>query len=111
MPASGQLNSRIDIIKATDSTGVGEPTTTYSVEHENIPAMREDVSGGQTRRGHQVEATVRAVFTIPRIAGISPHWRVQLKDGTGSGPTYEIISVLERDDRRVWVELHCGDVR
>lgn len=111
MPGAGQLNSLINILKGYDSSGAGETTTTYKVEHRKVAAMREDVSGGQTRRGHQVEATVKTVFTIPYIEDISPHWRVELDNGDHDGPTYEIIAVLDRTDRRQWIELHCGDVR
>lgn len=113
MPVAGQLNTLIDILRPTDTqtAGTGETTTTYAKYHRKVPAAKEDTSGGSTRRGLQVEEDVKSVFTIPFIEDIAPSWRVQVVNKQGDGPTFEIISVLERDDRRRWIELHCGDVR
>ena len=111
MPGAGQLNALIDILKGFQDVGVGETTTDYKLIHHRVPAQQEDVSGGQTRRGHQIEATVKTVFVIPWIEGIDPHWRVRLLDGKDTGPTFEIVSVIDRTGMRRWLELHCGDVR
>jgi head-tail adaptor len=111
MPGAGQLNQLITILKGFDSSGVGETTTEYKDFYKCIPAKQEDVSGGETRRGQQVEASVKAVFVIPFLEGVSPHWRVRLINGTRNEPTFDIISVLDKDGMRTWLELHCGDVR
>lgn len=113
MPGAGQFNTLITIKKKTDSVNedTGEVTTTFSDYHRKVPAMREDVSGGSTRRGMQVEESVRSVFTIPWIQDLSTHWRVKVINREGNGPELEIVTILERDDRRRVSELHCAEIK
>lgn len=114
MPGAGQLNTLINILKSKDSqnSDTGETETTYSSYHRKIPAKKEDVSGGSTRRGLQVEESVRSVLTVPFIDDVSPHWRVEIiKAGHDNNETLEIVSILDREDRREWMELHCSVVK
>jgi len=113
MPGAGQLNSLIHIQKPFDTTDAdtGEEITAYKNYHQKVPAKREDTSGGSTRRGQQVEETVRTVFTIPFIEDVEPSWRVRLINKNNTGPDFEIVSILDRDDRRTWLELHCSDIK
>lgn len=113
MPGAGQLNSRIHLLKPTETTdaSTGEVTREFTKFHTRVPAKREDVSGGHTRRGEQVEESVKTQFIIPFIEDVSPQWRVQLVTKHDDGPTLEIINVLERDDRRQWLSVQCGDVK
>ena len=113
MPAAGQLNTLINILKPFDTKeeGTGETLTEYRPYHRKIPANRDEVSGGSTRRGQQVEETVKTVLTIPFIQDIEPSWQVQIITAKNDGPILDIVSILDREDRRTWLQLHCSDVR
>lgn len=112
MPGAGQLNSLINILKGyqTDNEETGETETEYRPYHRKIPARREQITGGSTRRGHQVEETVKTVFEIPFIEDLSPHWRVELITAKGESLMHEIVSIIDRQDKRFWLELHCSNI-
>ncbi|MEM8668729.1 MAG: head-tail adaptor protein [Planctomycetota bacterium] len=113
MPAAGQLNTLINIKKATDTRPAdhgGEVVTTYTPYHRRVPAQRMDVSGGSTRRGLQVEETVQIVFVIHFIKDVKTHWRVEIIEDGEDPQEMEIVTILQKDDRRQWMELHCADV-
>jgi head-tail adaptor len=112
MPAGGQLNAKINLLSPVNTTdAAGEVTTTYEKTHQRIPAMREEVSGGSTRRGLQVEESVRTVLTIPYVSGVTPEWQVELLGPSGVERTLEIVSAIDRSDPKWWLELQCSDVR
>ena len=119
MPGAGQLNSLIDILKPVDTQDLttGETTTEYQVQYQNIPAKKEDTSGGGGRRGLQVEEDVKSVITIPYVADVGTHCRVRVhRAGFGCSDsledaTLEIVSVLDRTDLKRWTELHCSEVK
>lgn len=112
MPGAGQLNTPISIWapEETPNPLTGETETIYTMCY-TVSSMKEDTSGGSSRRGLQVEEEVKTVFTIPFIEGILPSWKVQIVIPGGNGPVYEIIAKIDRDDRRVWSELHCSIVQ
>lgn len=109
---AGMLNTYIHLQRPTETanSNTGEPVTTYTDYHRDVPSHREDTPGGVTRRGQQVEEGVKSVFRCGFIDGISPSWRVKEAANSNSPRTWEIISVIE-NERRDFMFLHCGDVR
>lgn len=113
MPSAGQLNSLINIVKAYETTDPdsGETNVECRPYYRNVPAMCEPVSGGSTRRGLQVEETVKTVFTIAHIDDLDPHWQVEVIGKNGVVSTHEITSVIPEGDRRTWLQIHCSDIQ
>ena len=80
MPGIGQLRHRATFyVPHTRRDENGQPLTEYRATHRKIPAAVEDVSGGQTRRGLQVEQGVSKVVTIRgHLRDVSQDWRCEV---------------------------------
>ncbi len=114
MPGAGQLNTLITIQKPTQTTdaNTGEVLETWSDYHRRLPSMKEEATARSTRRGFQVEEGVKALFTMPYIEDLSPHWRVKEIKKNGDDTIFQIISVVEeRFGSRRWSILQCADVK
>jgi SPP1 family predicted phage head-tail adaptor len=65
----------------------------------------EPVSGGETRKGHKVEATVTHVAKMRYRHGVKPKQRLQI------GPrNLEIVSVLDVFERRRELQIQCREI-
>ena len=73
----GSLHERIEIQQATEAAdGAGQLIRTWSAYKRNVPAMAEQVSGGETLRGRHVSAEATTVFTTRWIDGVTTRMRV-----------------------------------
>ena len=107
-----RLNSVINVLKPHErrDQDTGAEITTYDRYHRGLPAYREDVSGGVTRRGTQVEANVSAIFTIRFLRDMETNYRIEIPSASGGGQEsqYDIVSILDRDGHSRWLEIHCS---
>ncbi len=65
----------------------GQPIVTYATRYADVPAAYDPVTGGETMRGRQVEAGIKAIFTIRRLDNISTQDKV-VYGGEDYGITY-----------------------
>jgi SPP1 family predicted phage head-tail adaptor len=103
-----QLNKLIDVLRkqtAQDASGQ-EVATAWPKLHRKLPAEVEEVSGGKTQRGRQVEATVTTVVTIRNLRDLTPEDRVAF-----DGRTLSIVRTMDPDGKSEWLEIHCSEVR
>lgn len=99
------VNLLIPARRRDDQTG--EETLTHQRYHRKVPADWEDVSGGVTRRGQQVEAEAEAIFRVHYIEGVADDWRVEVVE---TGAVFDIKAILDRRGTRRWLELQCARV-
>ena len=87
----GRLHERIEIQQATDAAdGAGQLIRTGTAYKRNVPAMAEQVSGGETLRGRQVSSEATTVFTTRWLDGVTTKMRV-----VWGGATYHIVATGE----------------
>lgn len=99
----GRLRHRIQVQAPTFTTeDSGQVTATWSDLYPSEPAEFEFTAGGQQARGRQVEAGVKAVFTVHYRDGYSPKQRILF-----DGDTYHIVHVRPIQGRYRYLELHC----
>jgi len=102
---AGKLRHRIDIEQAAE-TGDGSPNPEYSSLVTGLPAEVMETTGGETIRGRQVEANIRAVIEIRYRSDITPDMRVKY------GSRYlNIVSVVDPTGRRRKTILTCSEVQ
>lgn len=105
----GQLRERLTIKEASEEKDAAKQTirTWDVIVHEDVPASKEIVSGGETLRGRQIEASVTAVFTIRALSSLTPQHQVyHQQDGT----TYGIVKIEPADDRGQFMLIQCKRV-
>lgn len=102
----GAMRQRITVQSVTVAiSDAGDKTETWADLYKNEPATFEQVSGGETLRGRQVEAGVNAIFTVHYRSGYAPEQRVSY-----GGTNYGIVFVRQIEGGRRYMELHCrGD--
>lgn len=99
----GAMRERIAVQSlSTTVSDAGDVTETWTDTYTNEPAKFEEVSGGETPRGKQVDAGVTAVFTV--------HYRTY--DSTmrvvHNGTTYGILKCPRSEGGRRYRELWCA---
>lgn len=99
---TGKMRERVDVQTATVVETTGQPVRTWADTFTDEPAAFEQVSGGETLRGRQVEANVAAVFTVHFREGYSTGMRVVY-----GGKAYGIERVMPVEGGRRYIELHC----
>lgn len=75
---------------------------TWTDELTNQPAKYEQVSGGETNRGKQVEAGVVAVFTVNYRTEYTAEKQIVFR-----GQTYGIVRVDDPDGIKRFMDLYC----
>ena len=107
---NGQFRHFVTIQQATAPTD-GETVRTWTDQYAEVPAEIVNVSGGETLRGRQVEATVNAVIRHHWVDGITSQHRY-----THGSDTFEITSVFDdgvdgdRNERSRYLRAHCTKV-
>ena len=100
----GAMRERVTVTSETLDESSGEPnlsSTTTIVDDE--PATYEIVSGGETVRGRQVDATVDAVFIVHhRRSTYSVTQKL-----THDGNEYGIVKIIPTEGGDRYLELHC----
>lgn len=103
---TGSMRHKIVIQSASEVVSVdGFMTKTWSALWSNVPAEYEDVSGGETRRGKQVQAGATAVFRFRYLAGVTAMCRI-LFDGTYWG----IVNVTPVDMQTRYIEVQAASI-
>lgn len=99
----GAMRERITVETATVDASTGQPVRTWATVVANEPAAFEQVTGGETLRGRQVEANVTAIFTVRfRSNTYSVEQRI-----THNGIEYGIVRVMPVEGGRRYIELRC----
>lgn len=111
------MTSVITLQKPTKvESSAGSVSRSWVDEHVNVPAHKTFASGGVTARGDQVNETVDAVFTMMLCTDVGVGWRVKIEDSIQAdclNPTsrvYDIVSVMQYDEQRPVLSLHCSRV-
>jgi head-tail adaptor len=90
----GQYRDRIHIYNETSADGSDDPAFT-TTRWRNLPCSITAVTGGETYRGRQIEATVTHVIEMRYYAGILPNMRAYQPLTT---TYYEIRNCLSMDN-------------
>lgn len=101
----GKLRERIVIQRARTDISTGQPERTWEVHLNSVPASYDPVTGSETTRGRQVEANVKAVFTVHKTGEIKTTDRV-LFDGN----TWGIVAIVPFAGGERYLEIHCTGV-
>lgn len=102
----GEMRSRITVkTETTAQDAAGQPIVTLATWLVDEPAKFEPITGGESARGRQVEAGIKAIFTVHYRAGYTPEMAVICK-----GQTYGIVHVMPVDGMDAYRELHCKGV-
>lgn len=101
----GKLRERITIQSASVDETTGQPVRTWSTLEASVPASYDPATGSETTRGRQVEANVKAVFTIRFRTDVTTEHRV-VYDSRNWG----IVATVPVEGGRRYLELHCAAV-
>ena len=101
----GQMRHRITLqyLSAETVGSNGDITKTWSTLMENVPCKFEQVSGGEVRRGKQVQAQANALFTCRFVDALGPKCRISF-----DGNYYEIISIDRLDGIERYMEIQAA---
>lgn len=99
----GAMRERITVQSLTETVSdAGDVTKAWANTYLNEPATFEEVQGGETLRGRQVEAGVTAVFTVHYRSNYNATMRV-----IHNGVTYGIVKCPPVQGGRRYRELWC----
>jgi SPP1 family predicted phage head-tail adaptor len=101
----GKLRERIAIQSASVDESDGQPSRTWSNLYASVPASYDPATGGETSRGRQTEANVKAVFTTRYLSGVTPEHRVVY-----GGENYGIVAIVRVAGGRRYMDIHCRGV-
>jgi SPP1 family predicted phage head-tail adaptor len=102
----GQMRDRITVsteVQTQDTAG--QPVVSLATWLLREPASYEYISGGETTRGRQVEAGIKAVFVVRYRPGYQTQMQVTLGD-----QRYGIVHVVPVEGKDRYLELHCKAV-
>lgn len=101
---TGEMRHRMTLQSYTEATGDdGDTTKTYSTLLANVPCKYEQVSGGETRRGKQIEATATALFTCRYVADVDAMTRISF-----GGNYYGVVRVNAIDGQTRYLEIQAA---
>ena len=100
----GKMRERVNIQSPTLDTD-GSSGRTWNAVFSDEPASFEPATAGETVRGRQVEAGIKAIFCVRYRDGYSPTYRL-----VHGSDTYGIASIVPVDGGRRFLELHCRGV-
>jgi head-tail adaptor len=83
----------------------GQATRTWSTLYANEPSIYDEVRGGESFRGGQVEAGVSAVFTVRYREGYGPQRRIYF-----NLRYYNIVFAKRVRGYDRYLEIHCRAV-
>jgi SPP1 family predicted phage head-tail adaptor len=86
--------------------GRGQWIITWQVWLPSEPASYDEVAGGETLHGKQVEAGITAVFRVNYRPGYTTQHRIRFQ-----GVTYGITRVAPIDGLDRYREIHCKAVK
>jgi head-tail adaptor len=101
---TGQMRHKITIQSFTETIGDdGHVSKSWSTLMANVPCSYEQVSGGEIRRGRQIEATATALFTLRYVPSVNPKCRISF-----GGNTYGIVRVNAIDGQTRYLEIQAA---
>lgn len=92
-------------VAETFDASTGEPVRTWSTFKASEPAAYDEVRGGETFRGSQVEATIAAIFTVRFDADFAPTMRISYLSRI-----YGIVFCRRVRGYDRYLELHCKTI-
>lgn len=101
-----KLDKLIHVLRARevqDASGQDVPVE-WPRLHRKVPAEVEEVTGGKTTRGRQVEASVTSTVMIRFLRDLTTADRIEYGERVLS-----IVRALDPDQTQTWMELHCSD--
>ena len=99
-----RLRYRIDIYSETSADGAEAPS--YTLWMRNMPCDIVQVSGGETYRGRQIEATATHVISFRYKEGIKP----MMKFVDLNSITYHVVKITRRMGRDHMLDVQCVEV-
>tara|TARA_R100001086_G_scaffold238110_2_gene162633 strand:+ start:3580 stop:3918 length:339 start_codon:yes stop_codon:yes gene_type:complete len=104
---AGSLRHRLRIQSPTSTreTNYGSIEHTWAdIADGEIWGKITPLSGGERWQANIVNPDMSHTITIRYKSGISPGWRVLTKDGSR---TFQIVSVINKDERNEVIEMSC----
>lgn len=101
----GKFRERITIERATVEESTGQPIRTWAEHLTSVPASFEPATGGETVRGRQVEANVKAVFEVHYNGNVTPEDRIVY-----GGWIWGIVAILPHEGGKRYMSIHCQNV-
>jgi uncharacterized phiE125 gp8 family phage protein/SPP1 family predicted phage head-tail adaptor len=102
-----RCDKQIDVLRSHDVRDkAGQQIKYFKPLHKNVPAKYEEVAGGETVRGLQVEASVEAIFTIGFLSDITEEDRIQY-----GARCLEIERLLDRRGDGQWLEIQTREIK
>lgn len=100
----GQMRHRITIQQPTETVdSYGQPIVTWGTFLAGEPAQFMQTGGGESIRNRQVEANVKAIFTVRYRAGYTEKMRIY-----HDGDYYGILRINPVEGGKRYLELFCG---
>lgn len=103
----GAMRDRIDLIRDTMDESSGEPNIASSTTVlDNEPASFDPVTGGESLRGRQVDATLDALFVVRWRNDYRTQDKVRLITGSGGGGITWAVGSWESDawESNAWAD-------
>lgn len=101
---AGKLRHKVTIQQPTLATNsIGEATKTWST-YAQAWANVQPLTGRELFASQQVNAEQTVRITIRALSGVVPTMRVLF-----DGRYYEILSVIDREERGIYMELMCSE--
>lgn len=104
---AGNMRHRIVVEKPTSTPDArGQSIKTWTPWLTSEPASYEEVSGGETLRGRQIETGIVAVFTVNYRPGYTAEYRIRFQGSIYGITRIHPVSGLDR-----YREIHCKAVK
>ena len=104
---AGQLRHRVTI--KSNTANANDPDPDYTNLHVGIPAGITETSGGETYRGRQLEAHVKAVIETRYLDDVDEDCQVVGTSYPYVGKTWGVTAakIVRRSSNPVALELEC----
>lgn len=101
---TSRLRYRVDIYSETSADGAEVPS--YTKSYSKVPCDIVQVSGGETYRGRQIEATATHLISFRQLESIVP----TMKFIDTNSITYHIVRITKRSGRDYMLDCQCVEV-
>lgn len=101
----GKLRHRVTIQKLISTPDGGGGSTKTWIDDATVWAAIEPLRGGERYVAQQIQSELTHKITMRYREGIKPQMRIKYKDRI-----FEILSVIDIDERRIWLEMLCSEV-
>lgn len=102
---------RVRIEYRTDAASAETPAWSTLPGGVSVPCSIEAAAGGESMRGRQVEAHIKAIVEMRKRTDLTPAMRLVVLTGLHKGKTFNLAAVVPRDRRGTGnpprTECHC----